>query len=95
MEKSKASEVMNEKEYSYEEDTDELNCLTEKQAARYINMSASFLRAARTYGDLPGRTKGPHYLRYGRAIRYLKSDLDDWLRTRRVIQRELKELLHR
>ncbi len=55
--------------------------LAEADAAAYINLSPSFLRASRLK---PPRTSGPPYVRMGRAIRYLKSDLDAWLESRRV-----------
>jgi hypothetical protein len=51
----------------------------EGDAARYIGLTASFLRAARV-----GRCDGPPYLRAGRAIIYLRADLDAWLAARRV-----------
>jgi predicted DNA-binding transcriptional regulator AlpA len=52
--------------------------LTEKQAARYINMSLAFLRNARCYRpDL-----GPKFLKLGRAVRYRIEDLDAWLESR-------------
>ena len=53
--------------------------LTEKEAALYTAMSRSFLRQARMDGDRTGRTPGPTYLKIGRAVRYLKEDLDSWL----------------
>ena len=62
-------------------DPDPVNCdpfdselLTPKQAARFINMSESFLAKARMNGD------GPRYLKLGRAVRYRKSDLVAWLK---------------
>src|SRR5690348_8574191 len=48
------------------------------EAARYIDMSDSWLRQTR----MMGRTDGPPYLRQGRAIRYRRSDLDRWLERR-------------
>lgn len=53
--------------------------LTEAETATYISMSQSFLRQARMNGDRVGRTPGPPFLRIGRAIRYLREDLDTWL----------------
>lgn len=52
---------------------------TEKEAAIYIGMSVSFLRQSRSNGDRVNRTPGPRYVRIGRAVRYLKDDLDSWL----------------
>ena len=53
--------------------------LTEADAANYIRMSRSFLRQARMDGHRAGRTPGPRYLKIGRAVRYVISDLDRWL----------------
>ena len=59
-------------------------CLTEKEASIYINMSRSFLRQDRMNGFRKNRTKGPHFIRNGRTIRYLIADLDNWLLESRV-----------
>jgi hypothetical protein len=49
------------------------------EAARYIDMSDSWLRQSR----MNGRTDGPPFLRQGaRAIRYRRHDLDRWLELR-------------
>jgi len=53
--------------------------LTEQEAARYIAMSRSFLRQDRMNGKREGRTQGPKWLKIGRSVRYLISDLDTWL----------------
>lgn len=60
------------------------NVLSESEAARYIGMSASFLRKARTEGDRRNRTPGPAWLKTGRSVGYLREDLDAWLRAHRV-----------
>jgi excisionase family DNA binding protein len=49
--------------------------LTEKEAARYIGMSRSFLARARMIGD----KNAPSFLKLGRAIRYRITDLNAWL----------------
>ena len=51
----------------------------EKNAARYIAMSISFLRQARSHGNRLGRTPAPPFVRIGRTIRYRRKDLDAWL----------------
>lgn len=56
-----------------------LEVLSEAEAAKYINMSRSFLRQDRMNGYREGRTKGPQYIRFGRTIRYRKDHLDAWL----------------
>jgi predicted DNA-binding transcriptional regulator AlpA len=48
--------------------------LTPKEAARFLRLSESFLAKARMRGD------GPRYRKLSRAVRYVKSDLLDWLR---------------
>lgn len=52
---------------------------TTAEAAKYIAMSESFLRQSRMDGDRVNRTLGPPFIRIGRAVRYLKYDLDAWL----------------
>src|ERR1051325_2316451 len=47
------------------------------EAARYIDMSESWLRQSRI-----GLSDGPPFLRQGRAIRYRRCDLDRWLERR-------------
>ena len=42
-------------------------------------MSRSFLRQDRMNGYRDGRTRGPDFMKFGRAIRYRKEDLDNWL----------------
>lgn len=59
-------------------------CLTEKEAAEYIGMSRSFLRQDRMHGFRANRTPGPSFVRLGKTIRYLKTDLDTWLLKHRV-----------
>lgn len=55
------------------------NVITEKDAARYLSRSRSFLRIARMHG------RGPAYVRLGtRAIGYRLSDLDSYLEARVV-----------
>ncbi|WP_173236872.1 DNA-binding protein [Legionella antarctica] len=55
----------------------------EVEAAGYICMSRSFLSQDRVNGTLSSRTPGPRYIKIGRAIRYLKDDLDVWLEQHR------------
>jgi predicted DNA-binding transcriptional regulator AlpA len=53
--------------------------LRSAEAARYINMSDSWLRQSR----MEGRTDGPPFVRSGgRSIRYRLADLDRWLEQR-------------
>ena len=51
----------------------------EKAAAIYVGMSSSFLRQSRMNGDRETRTPGPRWKKKGRAVIYLKEDLDAWL----------------
>ncbi|CAM3257824.1 helix-turn-helix transcriptional regulator [Vibrio diazotrophicus] len=52
---------------------------TEQETAVYIGMSRSFLRQARMEGQRKNRTDAPPFIKIGRAVRYLKEDLDQWL----------------
>lgn len=53
--------------------------LSEKETAKYIGMSRSFLAQARMDGKLKNRTPAPPFIKIGRTVRYLKEDLDQWL----------------
>jgi hypothetical protein len=53
--------------------------LREPDAARYLGITQSYLRAARV-----GRCAGPAYVRIGRAIVYHRADLDAFLAARRI-----------
>jgi len=58
--------------------------LQDRDAARYIGMSVSFLKQSRMNGDRENRTPGPPFVKLGRrAVRYLKEDLDAWLEQHR------------
>jgi len=52
---------------------------TEIETAEYIGMSRSYLRQARMEGNRNNRTPAPKFIKVGRAVRYLKQDLDNWL----------------
>ena len=64
--------------------------VTEKEAAIYIGMSVPYLRASRCHSNRHGHGHGhghapaPPYIKAGRSIRYLISDLDHWLQQNRV-----------
>ena len=53
--------------------------LTEQETAEYIGMSRSFLRQSRMEGNRDNRTPAPKFIKIGRAVRYLREDLDNWL----------------
>ncbi len=53
--------------------------LTDREVSAYIGMSESWLRQSR----MNGNTKAPPFLKIGRAVRYLKTDLDTWLHSQR------------
>ncbi|WP_351124333.1 DNA-binding protein [Shewanella sp. T24-MNA-CIBAN-0130] len=53
--------------------------LSEIETAEYIGMSRSFLRQSRMEGNRENRTPAPPFIKIGRAVRYLKEDLDLWL----------------
>jgi len=58
--------------------------LTDPEAAQYIGMSISFLRQSRMDGVRHNRTSGPSFIKIGRAVRYVREDLDAWLDEHRV-----------
>lgn len=61
--------------------TTDRNAITEAEAARYLCLSRSHLRRLR----VGSRGEGPAHIRIGRrCVRYLVSDLDAWLASRRV-----------
>lgn len=62
----------------------QVEILTESEAAKYIGMSSSFLNADRSNGHRKKRTKGPAFIKLGRSVRYRKDDLDEWLRQNRI-----------
>jgi predicted DNA-binding transcriptional regulator AlpA len=53
--------------------------LTDPHAANYIGMSESWLRQSRVNGN----PDAPPFIKIGRAVRYLKTDLEEWLRAHR------------
>ncbi len=53
--------------------------MDDQEAARYIGMSAAYLRKARCEGNIGDRTPSPAYIKIGGAIRYDKADLDRWI----------------
>jgi predicted DNA-binding transcriptional regulator AlpA len=48
--------------------------LTPKQAARYLNLSVSWLAKRRLAGD------GPPYVKLGGAVRYAEGSLQQWMK---------------
>jgi excisionase family DNA binding protein len=55
--------------------------LTEAEAAERLGLKVATLRAWRHQG------RGPAYVRLGRAVRYLASDIEDFLRSNRQVPR--------
>lgn len=57
-------------------------------AARYIGMSPSYLRRARTEGTLKGRTPAPPHYKVGtRKVLYKVEDLDRWIEAHQRVER--------
>lgn len=54
------------------------NALNTKDAASHLGLASSTLEKARVHGT------GPRYIKLGRAVRYLTSDLDAFLQSRAV-----------
>jgi predicted DNA-binding transcriptional regulator AlpA len=52
--------------------------LTERGAAERLGLAVATLRAWRTKG------KGPRFVRFGRAVRYLPCDLEEFIRASAV-----------
>jgi transcriptional regulator with XRE-family HTH domain len=57
--------------------------LTETQVAEQLGLSVATLRAWRHRG------RGPRFLRFGRAVRYLSVDLDEFIRASAVDTRSV------
>jgi hypothetical protein len=51
-----------------------VNAFTETHAAEHLGLSIATLRAWRHRG------KGPRFVRFGRAVRYLRADLEAFIR---------------
>lgn len=64
----------------------QVEVLTEIEAAKYIGMSQSFLNADRSNGPRKNRTKGPAFIKIGRAVRYRINDLDEWIQQNRIVR---------
>ena len=61
--------------------------LSEKQAARILGVSLSYLRKSRSEGAPGNRTQAPLFVRVGGRVYYRLIDLEDWvagLEARRV-----------
>ncbi len=61
------------------EPTTRSRTLPDREAAIYIGMSESWLRQSRVTGN----PDAPPFLKIGRSVRYLRSDLDIWLERQR------------
>ncbi len=59
--------------------------LKSPEAATYIGMSDAWLRQSR----MRGNPKAPPYIKIGKAVRYLKTYLDDWLDRLRHVEPEV------
>jgi hypothetical protein len=53
--------------------------LTEKEAARFLGVSMSYLRKSRCEGRRLGRTPPPRFVRVGGRVFYRLADLEQWL----------------
>ena len=59
--------------------------LSEKEAARFIGMSRSFLQKDRMNGKLENRTPGPKWIKLGRRVAYPVQYLKEWVHANEVI----------
>ncbi|HPO14257.1 MAG TPA: helix-turn-helix domain-containing protein [Candidatus Hydrogenedentes bacterium] len=62
--------------------------INERQAAKYLGMSRSYLAIARMTGAGRRRKSGPPFYKISRAVRYSIRDLDAWLAKHRVAPSE-------
>jgi len=53
--------------------------LNDVEAAKVLGLKPQTLRNLRHY------KKGPPYIKLGRAVRYLKADLEEYLRKNRIV----------
>ena len=60
-------------------ESNNVRSLPEKDAATYIGLAPATLRQARCHGEQEGKTPVPKHIKIGRAVRYLKEDLDAFL----------------
>ena len=51
-----------------------MTVLTERQVAEWLGLSVATLRAWRLRG------KGPRFKKFGRAVRYMTADIEDFIR---------------
>lgn len=58
--------------------------LTSKEAAEYLGFSEYTLRRARCGGTISG-VNPPRYSKIGRSVRYMRDDLDAWLKAHTVV----------
>lgn len=64
------------------------NVFSPREAALYLGLAETTLRKGRVSGACSGRISPPPFVRLGRAIRYLKADLDAYLAAHRVTHLE-------
>lgn len=72
------------KEYKMEELLVVPRAISEKDAATYLGISRFSLRQGRCNGRRDNSMPPPPYVRVGRRILYIISDLDRWLATYRI-----------
>lgn len=56
------------------DNNEHIQLLTVDEAAQRLSISASYLNKLRCFGG------GPIFVRLGKAVRYLPSDLDAWIK---------------
>lgn len=62
--------------------------MNDTQAAEYLGISPVTLRSWRM------EKKGPKYHKFDKAVRYAKTDLDDWMKTREMLTIDSLEARH-
>lgn len=58
---------------------------TTEEASQYTGLGIGTLKKGRRTGLRAGNVGTPPFIRLGRAIRYLKTDIDSWLQEHRVV----------
>ncbi len=60
--------------------------LNEKEAAKFIGMSVSFLQKDRMNGPLGNRTRGPKWVKKGRRVAYPVAYLKEWVHENEAVK---------
>jgi excisionase family DNA binding protein len=62
--------------------SDHKKLLTTAEAANYLGLSASYLNQLRVLGVKGGKIESPPFIKIGRAVRYRRIELDEWVKNK-------------